>query len=116
MRVEAGSCGKGVGCVAGSIVESDTDEEVVSASGGEVLGVPGGSELEEMPKSAVIVAESTRSGVATLRRATRAGSEQEVMNIAVWGSFAFIRVTKLKVDQVSMIALFEPQAPLVRQI
>lgn len=69
-----------------------------------------------MPKSAVLVAESTRSGVAILRKTTRAGSEQEVINIAVWISFGLIRVTKLNVDQVSAMALFEPHAPLVRQI
>jgi hypothetical protein len=83
MRVDAGSCGKGVGCVAGSDAEIDADDEVVSTSIDEVLDVPGGSVLEEIPKSAVVVAESTRSGVAMLRRAMRAGSEQEMMNIAV---------------------------------
>ena len=83
MRVDAGSCGKGVGCVTGSDAEIDADEEVVSTSVDEVLDVPGGSVLEEMPNSAVEVAESTRSGVAMLRRTTRAGSEQEVMKTAV---------------------------------
>lgn len=116
MRVDAGSCGKGVGCLTGSDAESDADEEAVSASVDEVLDVPGGSAPEVMPKSAVLVAESTRSGVAILRRTTRTGSEQEVMNIAVWISFAFIRVTKLKVNQISAMVLFEPHAPLVRQI
>jgi hypothetical protein len=43
-----------------------------------------------------------------LRSAMRAGSEHEVMNITVWGSFALIRATKLKVDQVSEMALFDP--------
>lgn len=83
IHVDAGSCGKGVGCVAGSDTEGDADEELVSASDDEVLDVPGGSVLEAMPKSAVEVAESTRSGVAMLRRTIRAGSEQEVINIAV---------------------------------
>ena len=68
MRVEAGSCGTGVGCVTASEVESDTDEDSV---------------LEGMPKSAVVVAESTLSGVAILRRTRRVGSEHVVMNIAV---------------------------------
>ena len=83
MRVDTGSWGKGVGCVTGSDAEIDADEEVISTSVDEVLDVPGGSVLKEMPNSAVEVAESTRSGVAMLRRTTRAGSEQEMMKIAV---------------------------------
>ena len=75
MRVDVGSCGKEVGCIA--------EEEVVSASIDEVLDVPGGSVLEGMPKSAVVVPESILSGVAILRRTRRAGSEHVVMNIAV---------------------------------
>jgi len=51
-----------------------------------------------------------------LRKMTRAGSEQEVMNVAVWASFAFIRVTKLNVDQAAEIAFFDPHTPLARQI
>lgn len=107
IRVDAGSCGKGVGCVAGSDVEGDVDE---------VLDVPGGWVLEVMPNNTVVVSGSTRSGVAILRRATRADSEQVVMKIAVWGSFAVIRVTKLKVDQVCVMAFFEPHGPFARQI
>ena len=83
MRFDAGSCGKGDGCVAGADTEGDADEEVDDASIDEILDVPGGSVLEEIPSNVVVVAESTRSGVAMLRRATRAGWEQEVMNIAV---------------------------------
>lgn len=49
MRVEEGSCGKGFGCVAESDEEADVDEVLV----------PSSSVLEEMPKSAVEVAEST---------------------------------------------------------
>ena len=73
MRVDAGSCGNGVGCVAGTDVESVVDEEVENTSIDEVLDVLGGSVLEEMPSNAVVVAESRRSGVAMLRRAMRAG-------------------------------------------
>lgn len=57
MRVDAGSCGNGVGCVAGTDVdgesdtEGDAEEEVVTPSAVVVL--------EEMPKSAVVVPEST---------------------------------------------------------
>jgi hypothetical protein len=83
MRVDTGSWGKGVGCTTGSDAEIAADEEVVNASIDEVLDVPGGSLLRDMPKSAVVVAESTRSGVAMLRRTTRAGSEQEMLKIAV---------------------------------
>jgi hypothetical protein len=54
MRVNVGSCGKGVGCVTGSELEGDAVEEVVIA-----VDVPSSSVLEAMPKSAVVVAEST---------------------------------------------------------
>lgn len=83
MRIDSRTCGKGVGHATGSDAEIDVDEEVVSASVDEVLDVAGSSVLAVIPKSAVKVAKSTRSGVAMLRRTTRAGSEQEAMKIAV---------------------------------
>lgn len=83
MRVDAGSCGKGDGCVTGSDAEDDADREDDDTSVDEVLEAPACWVLVAMPKSAVVVAESTRSGVARFRRAIRAGWEQEVMNIVV---------------------------------
>ena len=75
IRVDVDSCGKEVGCVA--------EEEVVSVYIDEALDAAVGSVLGGMPKSAVVVPESTLSGVAILRRTRRAGSEHVVMNIAV---------------------------------
>jgi hypothetical protein len=49
MRVDAGSCGKGDGCVAGTDVESVVDEEVEDTSIDEVLDVPGGGCWKKCP-------------------------------------------------------------------
>jgi hypothetical protein len=89
-RVDVGSCGNGVGCIAGSDNESEADEEVVvSTSVMEVVivvvivDVSGGWVLEVVPNAVIIVPEIARPGVVINRRATCAVPEQEVMNIAV---------------------------------
>ena len=68
-------------------MESEVDEEVVDTSivvvVVVVVGGSGGRVLEVMPNSAIVVSGSTRPSVVILRRATRAGPEQEVTNIAV---------------------------------
>jgi hypothetical protein len=89
-RVDAGSCGNGVGCIAGSDNESEADGEVVvSTSVMEVVivvvvvDVSGDWVLGVVPSAAITVPEIARPGVVMNRRATCAGPEQEVMNIAV---------------------------------